>query len=59
MCLLLGNSRMESHDYEGAIQSFEHAQAQLRPHASPTLSVVSLVRSPTAILQSIEMTCDL
>ena len=41
--LLLGNSRMESCDYEGAIRSFGRARAQMQPHASPALSVVSLV----------------
>jgi hypothetical protein len=50
---------METRDYEGAIQLFERARAQMRPHTSPTLSVVSLVSSLTAILQRIEMTCDL
>jgi hypothetical protein len=57
MHLLLGNSRMESRDYEGAIRSFERARAKMRPHASRGLLVVSLVSLPTAILQRIEMTC--
>ena len=50
---------MESRDYEGAIRSFERARAQMRPDAGPTLSVVSLVSLLTAILQRIEMTCNL
>ena len=52
MYLLLGNSRMESRDYEGAILSFERTRAQMRPHASRALSVVSLVSSLMAILQT-------
>ena len=59
MYLLLGNSRMESRDYEGAIRSFEHAQAQMRPHSSRALLVISLVRSLMAVLLHIETTCDL
>jgi hypothetical protein len=59
MYLLLGNSQMEHSDYEGAIQSFERARAQIRPHASQALSVVSLVGSLTVLLQHTEMTCDL
>ena len=45
---------MESDDYTGAIQLFERARAQMRPHASQALSVVSLVSFQTAILQRIE-----
>jgi hypothetical protein len=59
MYLLLGNLQMEHSDYEGAIQSFERALAQIRPHASQGLSVVSLVGSLMVILQPTEMTCDL
>jgi hypothetical protein len=59
MYLLLGNLRMKSRDYEGAIRLFERARAQMRPHASRGLLVVSLVSSLTAILQRIEMTCAL
>ena len=59
MYLLLGNLRMESRDYEGAIPSFERARAQMRSHGGPALSVVSLVSSLVAILQPVEMTCDL
>ncbi|KAF8554548.1 protein prenylyltransferase, partial [Imleria badia] len=43
MYLLLGNLRMESRHYEGAIRSFERAQAQMRPHASQALLWVSLI----------------
>ena len=43
MYLLLGNSRMESSDYEGAIESFELARARLRPFSSQSLFVVALV----------------
>ena len=59
MYLLLGNSRMETRDYEGAIRSFEHARDQMRSHPSRALSVVSLVSSFPAVLLPIEMTCDL
>ena len=45
---------MESGDYTGAIQLFERARAQMRPHASQALSVVSLVSFLMAILQRIE-----
>ena len=55
MYLCLGNSRMESGDYEGAIQSFELARTQLRPDTSHALLVVSLVSFPTVIAQHIEM----
>ncbi|KAF8547863.1 hypothetical protein OG21DRAFT_1449832 [Imleria badia] len=43
MHLLLGNSRMEDGDYKGAIQSFERARAQMRPHTSRALLVISLI----------------
>ncbi|KAF8555063.1 TPR-like protein [Imleria badia] len=43
MHLLLGNSRLESGDYTGAIRSFERARAQMRPHTSQALSVFSLI----------------
>ena len=49
MYLLLGNSRMDIRDYEGAIQSFERAQVQMRPHVSQALSVMSLVSSLASI----------
>jgi len=61
MHLLLGNSRMESGDYEGAIKSFEcaiqsseRARTKLRPDANQALSVVSLVSCLMVILQRIE-----
>ena len=46
---------MEHSDYEGAIQSFEHAQAQMPHHASRPLLLVSLVSFPTAILKCIKV----
>ena len=55
MYLLLGNSRMESRDYEGAIRSFERARAQMQPHPSRGLSVVSLV---SFLIYCSEMTHD-
>ena len=55
MYFLLGNSHMESGEYERAIESFEHAQAQTRHHRSQSLLVVSLVSSLTALLQYIKM----
>ena len=54
MYFLLGNSHMERSDYEGAIQSFEHAQAQVRHYESPPLLVVSLVYFLLGVLQPIE-----
>jgi hypothetical protein len=41
---------MEHSDYEGAMQLFERARAQMRPHTSQVLSVVSLVSLLTVIL---------
>ncbi|KAN0101131.1 hypothetical protein V8E55_001115 [Tylopilus felleus] len=43
MHLLLGNSHMESRDYNSAVRSFERAQAQMRPHTSPELLQLSLI----------------
>ncbi|KAF8553154.1 hypothetical protein OG21DRAFT_1485613 [Imleria badia] len=43
MHLLRGKSCVENADYKGAIQSFERARAQMRPHTSRALSVVSLI----------------
>ena len=43
MHLLLGNSHMESRDYNSAVRSFKHAQAQMRPHTSPELLELALV----------------
>ena len=45
---------MESRDYEGAIRSFESARAQMRPHPSRGLSMVSLVSFLMALVQRIE-----
>ena len=50
MYLLLGNLRMESSDYEGAIKSFELAQAKLRPFVGESLFVVALVNFLTSAL---------
>ena len=50
MYLLLGNSRMESSDYEGAIKSLELARAQIRPFPSQSLFVVALVNFQTSVL---------
>ena len=55
MHLLLGNSRLKSGDYEGAVRSFERARARLQPHTSRALTMVSLVSFPVAILQRIEI----
>ena len=57
MHLLLGISRTDSGNYEGAVRSFERARAQLRPHTSRALSVISLVKFPVAILKPIEIDC--
>ena len=54
MYLLLGNLRMEAGDYKDAIQLFERACAQTRPHASQALSVVSLVSFLMAISHRID-----
>ncbi|KAF8557550.1 hypothetical protein OG21DRAFT_276787 [Imleria badia] len=43
MCLLLGNTRMESGDYEGAFESFGNAQAQIRHHTGRPLLMISLI----------------
>jgi hypothetical protein len=55
MYLLLGNAHMERSDYEGAVQSFEHARAQIRHDEGRPLSVVSLVSFPMPVLQRIEI----
>ena len=55
MYLLLGNSHVERSDYEGAIQSFERAQAQMRHDEGLSLLVISLVGFLTAVLQSFEI----
>jgi hypothetical protein len=51
MHFLLGNSRMESGDYNGAIQLFERARAQALYHPSQALLVVSLVSDLVDILE--------
>ncbi|KAF8439815.1 hypothetical protein L210DRAFT_3540401 [Boletus edulis BED1] len=43
MYLLLGNSRMECGDYEGAIDAFEHARARMRHCGSQLLLTISLI----------------
>ena len=45
---------MEYGDYTDATQLFERARAQMRPHASEALSVISLVSFQIAILLRIE-----
>ena len=58
MYLLLGNLHLESRHYEGAIRSFERAQAKMRHCTSQALVMVSLVGLPMAILH-INITYDL
>ena len=55
MYLLLGNFQMERGDYEGAIQSFEHARAQIRHDEGRLFLVVSLVSFLVGVLQRIEI----
>ncbi|KAF8551893.1 hypothetical protein OG21DRAFT_217664 [Imleria badia] len=43
MYLRLGNSCMEKGDYEGAIQSFERGQSQMRYYAGDELSTITLI----------------
>ncbi|KAF8547208.1 hypothetical protein OG21DRAFT_1501672 [Imleria badia] len=43
MYLLFGNWHMERSEYEDAIQSFKHAQAQMRHHGGQLLLVISLI----------------
>ncbi|KAF8551249.1 hypothetical protein OG21DRAFT_1445453 [Imleria badia] len=43
MHFLLGNSRMESGDYTGAVRSFERAQAKMRTRTCEALSLVSMI----------------
>ena len=45
---------MERSNYEGAMQSFERAQAQMRHDKRRSLLVVSLVSFPMGVLQRIE-----
>ena len=46
---------MERSDYERAIQSFEHARAQMRHYEGRPLLLVSLVSFLMGILQRIEI----
>ena len=55
MYVLLGNLRMEHSDYDGAIQSFELARAQMRDDMSRPLFVISLVSFLTGVLPCIEI----
>jgi hypothetical protein len=55
MHLLHGNSRVENGNHDGAIRSFKRARAQLRPHTSRALSMISLVSFLVATLQRIEI----
>ncbi|KAF8119504.1 hypothetical protein EV363DRAFT_1438062 [Boletus edulis] len=41
--LLFGSSQMEYGDHEGAVQSFEHARAQMQDYVGPLLFAISLV----------------
>lgn len=50
MYLLLGDSRMERSDYDGAMQSFERARAQMRRYEGVPLLSVSLVSISMATL---------
>ena len=59
MHLLLGNSHIESGDYNSAVRSFEHARAQMRPHTSPELLQVSLVSLLPTIQQCTKFDCYL
>ena len=55
MYFLLGNSHMERSNYVGAIQSFQHAQAQMRHYECQSLLVVSLVSPLMSVSQRIEI----
>ena len=46
---------MERSDYEGAIQSFEHARTQMRHCGGRLLLVLSLVSFLMGVLQRIEI----
>ena len=59
MYLFLGNSRLESGDYNDAIQLFGRARAPTRYHTGRALSVVSLVSFLIATLKRIETTRNL
>jgi len=55
MCLLFGNSQLESDDSEGAIQSFERARVDMRYGSSWPFLMVSLVSFFSDILQRTEI----
>lgn len=55
MHLLVGDSRMESNDYHGAIESFEHARTQMRHHTSQALLMISLVSVSMSISQRVKI----
>ena len=50
MGLLLGNSRMERGDFNGAIQLFQRGRDQIRSYTSQTLLMISLVSGLMDIL---------
>ena len=50
MYLLIGDSHMESGDYEGAIHLFEAAQPQIQNYVGPQLFAISLVSSLMRVL---------
>lgn len=54
MYLLLGNSHMESHDYERAVQSFERARTQMKFYVGPPLFSISLVSFLPTISHHVE-----
>ena len=51
MYLLVGNLLMERSDHDGAIQSLEHARAQLKHYGGRPLFVIPLVSFPMAIVR--------
>jgi hypothetical protein len=46
---------MDRSDYEGGLQSFEHARAQMRHYGGRPLLLVSLVSFPMGVLQRFEI----
>ena len=53
MYLLLGDSHMESGDYENAIHLFEAAKPQIRNYVEPQLFTISLVSFLIRVMQHI------
>ena len=49
MYFLQGKLRMENRRYEVAIRLFERAQAQMQPHSSQALLLISVVSLPAFI----------